>query len=299
MGGLVARACAKRIPDKIAGVIHGVMPALGAPAAYRRMACGTEAPDVIGKFTAMILGATTYDTTPVLATSPGPLELLPNHLYPRPWLHVRVMQPSGPTGERETAFDYLHLPNESRPDPYKLYRDMTSWYRLVDPALADPAGKFRDNKGGVEKAIKNAIDAAERFHTKYLGDYYHPNTYAFYGDDPNQLSFGQVRWVGRRESGSRAVLTVANVSKGKCSRHDPEGGRLVEVDSECAVLFKPDPPDSRGDRTVPHQSGAGPAGKVQHLFDTRGFDHQGSYNNEDMLMLTLRLVVRIVQGLPG
>jgi pimeloyl-ACP methyl ester carboxylesterase len=42
MGGLVARACAKRIPDKIAGVIHGVMPALGAPAAYRRMACGTE-----------------------------------------------------------------------------------------------------------------------------------------------------------------------------------------------------------------------------------------------------------------
>jgi hypothetical protein len=47
---------------------------------------------------------------------------------------------------------------------------------------------------------------------------------------------------------------------------------------------------------VPHQSGAGPAGKVQHLFETRGYDHQGSYNNDDMLMLTLRLVVRIVQA---
>ncbi|NNG25448.1 PGAP1-like alpha/beta domain-containing protein [Telluria aromaticivorans] len=35
MGGLVARACAKRIPTKLAGVIHGVMPALGAPVAYR------------------------------------------------------------------------------------------------------------------------------------------------------------------------------------------------------------------------------------------------------------------------
>jgi hypothetical protein len=92
MGGLVARACAKRIPDKIAGVIHGVMPALGAPAAYRRLACGTEAQDIVGKFTSMILGATTYDTTPVLATSPGPLELLPNRLYPRPWLHVSVAQ---------------------------------------------------------------------------------------------------------------------------------------------------------------------------------------------------------------
>jgi pimeloyl-ACP methyl ester carboxylesterase len=297
MGGLVARACAKRIPDKIAGVIHGVMPALGAPAAYRRMTCGTEAPDIVGKFTSMILGATTYDTTPVLATSPGPLELLPNHLYPRPWLHVRVMHSSGPTDAGETAFDYLHLPNEIAPNPYDLYRDKRRWYRLVDPALADPAGKFANKKGGVEKAIKDAIDAAERFHTKYLGDYYHPNTYAFYGDDPNQLSFGQVRWVGRRTSGLRTVLTPANVSAGKLSLHDPEGGRLVEVDHDCAVLFKPDPPDARGDRTVPHQSGAGPAGKVQQLFETRGYDHQHCYN-EDMLMLTLRLIVRIVQGLP-
>jgi pimeloyl-ACP methyl ester carboxylesterase len=296
MGGLVARACAKRIPDKIAGVIHGVMPALGAPAAYRRMACGTEAPDIVGKFTAMILGATTYDTTPVLATSPGPLELLPNHLYPRPWLHVRVTQPSGPTGARETAFDYLHLPNEGQPNPYDIYRDMKPWFRLVDPALADPAGKFADKKGGVEKAIKDAINAAEQFHTKYLGDYYHPNTYAFYGDDPNQLSFGQIRWVGRRQAGLRTVLTPANVGAGKLSRHDPDGGRFVDVDPECSVLFKPDPPETRGDRTVPHQSGAGPAGKVQHLFETRGYDHQGSYNNEDMLMLTLRLIVRIVQG---
>jgi hypothetical protein len=49
--------------------------------------------------------------------------------------------------------------------------------------------------------------------------------------------------------------------------------------------------------TVPHQSGAGPAGKVQQLFETRGYDHQHCYN-EDMLMLTLRLIVRIVQGLP-
>jgi pimeloyl-ACP methyl ester carboxylesterase len=298
MGGLVARACAKRIPDKIAGVIHGVMPALGAPAAYRRMACGTEAPDIAGKFTAMILGATTYDTTPVLATSPGPLELLPNHLYPRPWLHVRVMEPSGPTGTHETAFDYLHLPNESRPNPYKLYRDLTSWYRLVDPALADPAGKFKRRLGGVEKAIKDAIDTAEHFHTRTLGDYYHPNTYAFYGDDPNQRSYGQVRWVGQKAPGLRTVLTAANVSEAKLSMHDPEGGRLVHVDPECSVLFKPDPPDARGDRTVPHQSGAGPAGKVQHLFETRGYDHQGSYNNEEMLMLTLRLIVRIVQGVP-
>ena len=42
MGGLEGRACAKAIPDKILGVIHGVMPAIGTPLAYRRIACGVE-----------------------------------------------------------------------------------------------------------------------------------------------------------------------------------------------------------------------------------------------------------------
>jgi pimeloyl-ACP methyl ester carboxylesterase len=297
MGGLVARACARRIPDRIAGVIHGVMPVLGAPAAYRRMTCGTEVQDFVGKFAAKILGATTYDTTPVLATSPGALELLPNHLYPGPWLHARVVQASGAAGGRETAVDYLHLPDEARPDPYKLYRDMTSWYRLVDPALADPAGKYSKQPGGIVEAIKDSVAAAERFHMKYLGDYYHPNTYAFYGDDPNQLAFGQVRWLGRKESGSRTALTPANIKQASFVGHQRGAGRVVHLDPECSLLFKPEPPESRGDRTVPAQSGAGPTGKVQHLFRTQGYDHQGAYNNEDMLMLTLRLVVRIVQGM--
>jgi len=298
MGGLVARACARRIPDKIAGVIHGAMPALGAPAAYRRMACGTEVNDFVGRFAAMILGATTYDTTPVLATSPGPLELLPNHLYPGPWLHVSVRQPSGSQSVPDAVLDCLHLPNETKPDPYKIYRDLTSWYRLVDPALADPAGKYKpENKNGtVEAAIEKAIDTAERFHKEHLGDYYHPNTYAFYGADPDRRAFGQVRWVGRKPSESRTVLTPSNVKEGSFIRHYPDG-RLVGVEPGCEMLFRPEPPDTRGDGTVPHQSGAGPAGNIRQLFETRGYDHQGSYRSEDMLMLTLRLIVRIVQGI--
>lgn len=296
MDGLVARACAKRIPDKIAGVIHGVMPALGAPAAYRRMACGTEVNDFSGKFAAMILGATTHDTTPVLATAPGPLELLPNHLYPGPWLHVSVTQPSGVKGVSDSVLECLRLPNQDHPNPYQFYRDLKSWYRLVDPALADPAGKFTDKEGGVEDAIKKAIYTAEQFHTKFLGDYYHPNTYAFYGADPDQRAFGQVRWVGRKPPTLHISLTPANVSTGKFIRHYPDG-RLVGVEPGCQILFRPEPPDTRGDGTVPHQSGAGPAGKIRRLFETRGFDHQGSYNSEDMLMLTQRLIVRIVQGL--
>ncbi|WP_229483474.1 esterase/lipase family protein [Massilia horti] len=299
MGGLVARACAKRIPDQIAGVIHGVMPALGAPAAYRRLACGTEAPNFVASRIAKILGTTTYHTTPVLATSPGALELLPNHLYPRPWLHVRVMYPGGPPDAPETAFDYLHLPNAVAPNPYDLYRDMRRWYRLIDPELADPTGRFEDVPGGVIETIKTAVETAEQFHMKELGDYYHPNTYAFYGDDSRQLSFGQVRWVGRKESSAHVVFTPANVASATpMVTYGEEGARLVLVEHDTVVLFKPEPADTRGDGTVPHQSGAGPADKVRRLFETRGYDHQGSYNNDDMLALTLRLIVKIVQGMP-
>jgi pimeloyl-ACP methyl ester carboxylesterase len=314
MGGLVARACAKRIPDKIAGVIHGVMPAFGAPAAYRRIACGTESssPDngplenLEASALAKILGETTEKTTAVLATSPGALELLPNHLYPGPWLHVRVMAADGKTqapGREVKAQiaanssgrgDYLHLPDARAPNPYDLYRDTTPWYRLINPALADPAGKYEKTRDGVAKAIRSAIDTAEKFH-RSLGDYYHPNTYVFYGDDQHKRSYGQVRWVARQPTGPGVVVTAANVGAARFLGHTPLGQRRVRVEGKAELLFELEEQDARGDGTVPHQSGTGPSGKVRQIFATQGYDHQGSYKNQDVLMLTLRLIVKIVQ----
>ena len=316
MGGLVARACAKRIPDKIAGVIHGVMPALGAPAAYRRLACGTESesPDngpgdnIAASKLAVILGETTEKTTPVLATSPGALELLPNHLYPGPWLHVRVMtgvatppvSSGGHTnvaGHGPATRDCLHLPGGRAPNPYDLYRDMNSWYRMINPALVDPAGKYKKKPGGVEKAIKEAIETAERFH-RSLGDYYHPNTYAFYGDDQHQRAYGQVRWVAWQQAGAVTAVTAANVGAAGFLNHTVLGQRRVRLEGKSELLFALEQQDARGDGTVPQQSGTGPRGKVRQVFATQGYDHQGSYKHPDMLMLTLRLVVKIVQEMP-
>lgn len=314
MGGLVARACAKRIPDKIAGVIHGVMPALGAPAAYRRIACGTEpsAPNssprkkLAGTLAAVILGDTTAKTTPVLAISPGALELLPNHLYPHPWLHVRVNRFVGGAqaanhagmdaalGYQIKPYDALSFPNASLSNPYDLYRDMNSWFRLINPDFADPAGKYSSIGKGVKPAIRAAINAAETFH-KTLGDYYHPNSYSFHGDDKEQLSFGQVRWIALQQSGSATALTPANLYAARYIGETSTGQRRVLVDGKVELRFAPDQQDTRGDGTVPHQSGAGPAGKVKQVFATAGYDHQGSYNNEHMLMLTLRLIAKIAQ----
>lgn len=257
----------------------------------------------------MILGQTSEKTTPVLATAPGALELLPNHLYPQPWLHARVIKSLGaPRGGgygakddiarlRESPEDVLHLPNARSPNPYDLYRDLKSWYRPINPTLADPAEKYLERPGGVELQIRTAVGIAESFH-RALGDYYHPNTYAFYGDDQDELAYGQVRWVARQAAGSASALTTGNLTAAKFLSQTSSGQRRVLVDGKTELDFWPEPQDTRGDGTVPRASGAGVTGKAKQVFPTRGYDHQGSYNNDNMLMLTLRLIVKIVQEMP-
>jgi hypothetical protein len=299
MGGLVARACAKKIPDKILGIVHGVMPALGAPVCYRRIACGTEKwspsngelQNKTAGAVSDILGERPESTMPVMAVSPGALQLLPNHLYTKPWLHVYMVSR---VNNKDSGRDVVHLPVGN---PYDLYRDMDSWYRLVDPALVDPAGKYLGGEAEVRNVVKRAIDSAERFHRTTLDHYYHPNTYVFYGADVEQMSFGSVRWVAR-DPGQGAVFTAANLSAGAGTGYSPSGGRRVRIEGRTDLHFVPARQDIAGDGTVPRQSGAGPQGNVRQLFEVRGFDHQGAFNHDAMLLLTYHLIVKMVQKLP-
>ena len=299
MGGLVARAAAKQIPNEILGVIHGVMPALGAPVCYRRIACGTEgwspsngaSANVEAGFLADIMGDRPEFTMPVMATSPGPLQLLPNHLYPAPWLHICM---SNRVNNKNVARGIVHLPTGN---PYDLYRDMDSWYRLVDPKLADPANKYKKGAQGIKNAVLGAIDAAEQFHRNALDTYYHPRTYAFYGADPAHMSFGTFQWVAR-DPGAGAVFTEGNLRGAAVMEYDERPGRRVRVEQKTALRFVPAWQDVGGDGTVPPQSGAGPRGKVRQLFEIRGLDHQNAFKEEKVLLLTQHLVVKLVQELP-
>jgi pimeloyl-ACP methyl ester carboxylesterase len=228
MGGLVARACAKQIPDSILGIVHGVMPALGAPACYRRIACGTESwspsntasANLEAGFMAQILGSQPELTMPVLASAPGPLQLLPNHLYPRPWLHVCMFSR---VNNKDVARDIVHMPGGN---PYDLYRDMDAWYRMVDPKLCDPANKLRRGKRAAREAVWGAIDIAERFHRETLDTYYHPNSYAFYGADRAYMAFGAIRWIAR-DPGNGAVFTEANVRGAALAGYRETVGRRI------------------------------------------------------------------------
>jgi hypothetical protein len=298
MGGLVARACAKQIPDRILGVIHGVMPALGAPACYRRIACGTESwspsNDAIdnkkAEFVADILGNRPELTMPVMATAAGPLQLLPNHLYPKPWLHICILSR---VNNKDVARDMVHMPADN---PYDFYRDLSPWYRLIDLKFADPTNKY-GNEGELRRNIVTAINSSERFHRETLDTYYHPNTYAFYGADPQHKSFGAVRWVAR-DPGAGAVFTESNLRSAALTGYRETVGRRVKVENRSALDFVPARQDIGGDGTVPTQSGAGPRGKVKQLFELRGFDHQEAFNNEGVLLLTQHLVAKLVQELP-
>ncbi|MFS2023072.1 esterase/lipase family protein [Massilia sp. CT11-137] len=77
MGGLVGRACAQvpGMADRILGIVHGVMPAIGAPATYKRIRAGFESVEQV------LLGRDAAECTAVMANAPGPLELLPTAQY--------------------------------------------------------------------------------------------------------------------------------------------------------------------------------------------------------------------------
>lgn len=287
MGGLVARACAKNIPEKIVGIIHGVMPTLGAPACYRRLACGTESSspsnsaldNIKAEKFAEIAGRNIAETTPVLATAAGPLELLPNHLYPRPWLFSEIKSP-----HKES--EIVPLPVN---DPYDLYADFKSWYRMIDPAFADPAKKFGAN---LEQNIKAAIGQAKKFHTEILGEYYHPNTFVFYAADKLKLSFGTCKWV---VASPPSTFSAGKLAAAKPHGYGIGGGRKVESEKGLIVELQPSVQDAEGDGTVPAQSGAAPEGKVRQVFRTQGYSHQESYITPEMLSLTQHLIVKLMQ----
>jgi pimeloyl-ACP methyl ester carboxylesterase len=314
MGGLVARACAKLSAgnsDDIAGVIHGVMPALGAPVVYRRLACGTEGAhydkgpldnrraDLFSE----IVGSTAAHTTPVMATSPGVLELLPNQFYPQPWLIVRAVST---VNNEQRHRDLLTLPQGN---PYDFYRDMSPWYSMVNLALVDPARRYQTKNGGARDVVTRAIDRAEKLHKQVLADtkvvngaevsqpYYHRNTYAYYGADDEHRAFGQILWAAQEPVGNNALLTPGNVKQATPIAYLERGAREVEVEGSYRVRFKAWTQEVAGDDTVPHQSGAGPKPYIKQIFATRGYGHQTSFEHSDMLLLTRHLIVKIVQGL--
>ena len=287
MGGLVGRCVAQLLGDKIVGVVHGVQPVTGAPAVYRRFKGGTETKgflDIAGAAAAVVLGWGADDVTCVLGNSPGPMELLPTKDYPPGWLHIT-------DGDKT-----VRLPKS---DPYKEIYQVSAedkWWGMVDPGLLDPAGKLKDqNDTSPRKYFLKQLEKAERFHDT-LKLTCHPNTYAFFGDDPGQTSLAKVAWRTVQDITRLSDESLLNAKRVKCKM---TGRTDVEIDGQRIsfdLAVKHDP----GDGTVPTPSGEA-AAKLEGIRDTfrlDGFDHQFSFKNDIAQHTVLYAIAKIVQDIP-
>jgi hypothetical protein len=299
MGGLVTRHCAKVLgkESKILGVVHGVMPAIGAAAVYRRMKAGTDG----DAGAAMVLGNDAAKVTAILSSAPGPLQLLPTPEYGMGWLKV--------IDGNETAA----LPVN---DPYsEIYTARDKWWGLCEPSLINPLNKETDpakKKDQTEidfNAFKALIDKEVfPFHVKIAGKY-HPTTYAFFGSHKDVKAYGVVTWKGMFGVDPRAA--PRNPLDGQILNRPLQAqlGRIRQVgfDSTPAQIpsvnrqmFEISLPDEDGDGTVPHRSGILPAGCCKSLLQVR-VEHEPAFNHTKgadamrACRYTLRSVVRIAQ----
>jgi pimeloyl-ACP methyl ester carboxylesterase len=287
MGGLVGRRCAQMAPDKILGAFHGVMPALGAAAAYKRMRAGFEGG------AAVVLGWNEAEATASIANAPGPLELLPQASYngAKPWLHLQATSP----GWGGALYSSHSLPLR---DPYReIYEKdaKTCWYGLVNSDLIDPARLHVNKPGGAWGNYLENLKAANTFH-KSLNDYYHPHTRAYYGADDEQRAWGTVCW------------TTHDSMQGGLSKLDqgtsPDSngtGTIGVLFNKIKASFQLSKQDAKGDGTVPGDaSGRAPAlsPQVRQCYRMTGFDHQFSYRNPQVRLVMLHSLAKLAQRSP-
>ena len=279
MGGLVARAMAHpqmgNLQNRILGIVHGVMPAIGAAATYKRMRCGFEG--VAGN----VLGRDGPSVTAVLANAQGGLELLPSSAYGNGWLTV--------TYKTNTLLD---LPGQRNPYD-EIYKVRDRWYQLIIEDWINPATEIGP---GLDVTF-GYLDRARKFHEK-LDGYYHPQSYAHYGADPHRQAWRSVCWKvqGAQFNSVHEATIVNDTAQGSLWLLDPYAPTVVgrAVTHNWVSL---QPPNDPGDETVPAFSADDQlrSGKLKGVFRQTGYEHQGSYKNEAALFSTLYSIVKIAE----
>ncbi len=291
MGGLVARYYSEvmGLRDTVLGVVHGVMPATGAAATYRRMKAGTEGAGIVGVLSALVLGADAASMTAVVGNAPGPLQLLPSRDYGMGWLRIR-------DGER-----VVELPAS---DPYsEIYTVRGTWWGLCDDQLLnplDPAKKTIDQDwSDFEDLIQ---DKVQKFHAQ-ISNKYHANTYVFYGDDEKHKAYGNVTWMQQTPPLLRGdVPPMVGLLATRGSEDPATGGQLIKttVDGKASFAkFVLRDADEHGDGTVPVRSGRAPAHQARACAAFAGIEHEGAYKLDATRRFTLHAITRIAQSVKG
>lgn len=285
MGGLVARYASQvcGAKEKILGIVHGVIPDLGSPAAYRRMKVGAKQEGMAGA----VLGNTAKELMPVLARAPAPLQLLPSakYLSGAPWLTVE--------GAGEDGCD-VKLPQTR--DPFgEIYLNKTLWYRLYESDIIDKDEAVSQSNWTnyvrlVDKPVRKFISLMD-------SKGYHPNTYAFYGHKID--SDGTLAW--RKTS----ITYPKNMHEN--DNRLPNNYRDIPLPFNRSQLYVVTSSKTPGDGTVPVESLSAICrnSEIKSVLAT-GVDHQGAYDVSSLkdikdrpaLQFTLGAIVKMVQEIP-
>jgi hypothetical protein len=311
MGGMVSRALTEiHQCDKVLGVSHGVLPATGAPATYKRMRAGFEGME------RPFLGRNAADVVAILSQAPGGLELLPTADYNdgKPWLFVR-----------DSKGNDLMPPLPAEGDPYKEIYLSPAWYGLVPDhnlGLMESSTELqqsgdRKKRDSPRKKLKNIISIIKEFHGAIEKKYKSP-TYAHYGAqgvrdvgkdaggllgsglmaDKDRMAWGEVSWQINEVSDFDRATTIVVRDDGKGTLKTNQGSVLKIAGPECP-----------GDGTVPLYSGEAPskAGIAMSFAHGQsspwqnneyfGYDHQGSYGDvhRRSLFATMYAVIKMAQ----
>ena len=310
MGGLVARHCSEVLGyrDKIFGVVHGVMPAIGAAAVYRRFKAGTEGPAAASK----VLGENAAEMTAVLSSAPGPMQLLPTPEYGNGWLKVR------------DGGNVVSLPQQG--DPYgEIYTVRGKWWSMCEDRLINPLNKEADPKkrqAQVDADWTDYLKFMERdvkgFHTD-IKQRYHATTFAFFGKSDKHKAYGTVKWdrdTRLDHARARANMPVPKMREIMAADDTPWRGSgattpdllgknrypaFGEGDTRHTESFRISDPDEPGDGTVPHRSGIAPQAHCRSMQQVEvehepAYKHGNGKDNERACMFTLRAIVQIAQS---
>lgn len=295
MGGLVARYYSEVLKQqsKVLGIVHGVMPATGAAAAYKRVKAGTEGSAGI------VLGSNAAEVTAVFAQSPGPLQLLPSPEYGNGWLKIV----DGRT--------FKSFPQQG--DPYsEIYTVRDAWWGLVDDKLINPADTKKTSLDQDWQTFKKIINRSVRDFHENIANRYHPVTYAFYGEDAKHKTWGEAVWQRQRTTHQLRLADPASdlASFIHPAQQSSDGGGNVTVRA-----YSPGSPkttqylreanftlgeaNENGDGTVPLRSGIAPKKWTRVCVGYPDIEHEGAYKGEKQQLFTLWSIVKIAQHVSG
>lgn len=333
MGGLVARsACLlHQAEKKVLGIVHGVQPTTGSPAAYWRMKAGFERPrfevdgdswwrffnplklvdavgrKVVGNITAATLGSNGEEVTSLLANMPGGLQLLPTPQYldntgRREWLCYQKQDGT-----------MLTLP---KADPYmEIYLEQKQPWRMVNPGWIDPGQtKAANTINPVNlpwRQYELNLNEAKFFHASLetLEKQAHHETVQFYStglDSPDQVRYTRRPYEPRQTPDSWRNLELLHqfTNKGEFRGYVDEKDKPLPTSDGAAAIIALAMPDGSGDGTVPDSSGRALSlepdrtvaiGETDSTRYESRFDrgHEGIFQTKSAKQIVIRSIVNL------